>query len=360
MTEFYEGNTPTAWGDGPKRMRMLTALDTLYRPATPSRLCTTLPLQAGQLSLLAKPRTRMLAGHRTRVVVPLAVATFIAAAIVVATALGPSGPSQVSARTILSRAVIAMMPKRGHATYRLYRIHVQCVSPVPGCGHAHAVYWDANIRGDYFSAVKAVQHAVVVTRTYTWVHGTRDGTSVSVDYYPPPSRRGARLSRVGIVVTDLSSDLAPFADPMLLRHGLRKESFQQPPLRPPTGTGGSCTPAVVCRHLREIAREHRFFEYAMEIQKLGTRWFDGAMTYIVRVRDAPYVVYIDARTYAIRGVTGYSCGTFVSPCRPWFPQFAWSMTLVRERSLPFCSVRRSDRAQILHFKPGAHVCGRRG
>ena len=359
MTDSSRGNIDSLHRNvGPKRARMLSALSTLYQPATPTRLRATPSRRAEPPSLPLKPKAWSPAGRRVRVVGVLAVAAALAAVVTAATALGPSGPGQVSAQAILSRAATAMMPKPGQASYRLYRIRIEC-SRVPECSHANAVYWDANIRGDYFSAVKAVQHAVVVARTYTWVHRTRDGASISVDYYPPPSRRGIHLSRAGIVVTDLSSDLAPFADPALLQHGLKEESFQQPGFRPPAARGGSCTPAVVCRHLREIARENRFFEKVMEIERLGMKWFDGAMTYVVRVRDAPYVVYIDARTYVIRGVTGYSCGTFVSPCSPRFPRFAWSMTLVRERTLPLCAVPRSDRAQILHLHRQLHVCSGR-
>jgi hypothetical protein len=109
-----------------------------------------------------------------------------------------------------------------------------------------------------------------------------------------------------------------------------------------------------------VTQENRLREAMARIETYGMKRFDRAMTYVVQVRDAPYLVYVDARTYVIRGVTGYSCGTFASPCRPRFPRFAWSMKLVRERTLPLCSVPRSDRAQILRFHRQPHVCSRRG
>jgi hypothetical protein len=345
MTDSVRGNIDGLHSNaGPKRTRMLSALSTLYQPATPTRLRATPPRHAELVSLPVKPKAWSLAARRIRVVGLLAVAAALAAVVIAATALDPSGPGQVSAQTILSRAAIAMMPEPGQASYRLYRIHIQCTR-VPGCSHAKAVYWDANTRGDYFSAVKAVQHAVVVARTYTWLHRTRDGASLSLDYYPPPSRHGIHLSRAGIVVTDLSSDLGFVGDPTLLRKALRDSSRQAHLV---TVAGWSLS-----------AHWNRLWEAWAGIATYGMKRFDGAMTYVVQVHDAPYLVYIDARTYVVRGVAGYSCGTFVSPCGPHHPRYAWRMKLVRERTLPLCAVPRSDRAQILHFKPHGRVCGGR-
>ena len=178
------------------------------------------------------------------------------------------------------------------------------------------------------------------------------------DYYPPPSRRGTRLSRAGFLVTDLSSDLAVIADPTLLRIALRHSSQQDHLV---TVAGWSLVPAYNKPSNHPNPPTAKSGSYKVTgIETYGMKRFDGAMTYVVQVRDAPYLVYVDARSYIVRGVAGYSCGTFVSPCGLHHPRYAWSMKLVRERTLPLCAVPRSDRAQILHFEPHAQVCTGRG
>ena len=123
------------------------------------------------------------------------------------------------------------------------------------------------------------------------------------------------------------------------------------------------------KFLRKLLTSHPQ-ETWFRIRKLGMRRFDGALTYVVRVKDAPYLVYVDAGSYVLRGVTGFSCGSAKDSCivhQTRFgkgrgsstirhARFAWRMTFVSERSLPLCLVPHTARTQILRYEGHVHLC----
>ena len=241
---------------------------------------------------------RRFRGHQ-KVLAAALVAPAIAVLIAVNVLPNPTSPQSASALTVLRRSAASLLPASGTAVRRVYSIRVSCRGQVR-CPEAIGVVWTANLKGTF------VTYQVMRLTDVSGPASKPTGERTSVVF--PRNQGGMSTGGTMPPTLWLKSVHRQLGWP---RNVEPVEYFQAWDVLAQLTDPQSMTGDWV-RHMQ------RYLKSASKAGRLRRVVFEGSPSYQIRFpQQSPQatsgtirVLYIDAHTYAVRGVKGLTCPVF--------------------------------------------------